>query len=132
MARALELMGLGLPSALARILSRTPGTITAVGTAIASATAITRDQRVAYVSTGTSAVALPAIGGDAGVLLGDDVVVVNATAADISVFAPGGVRIFGTAGSATGTVGVLVSAGNSMVFYAATASVWAGVKGQGA
>ena len=123
-----NLIGVGVPSLHARFLGRNPGAVTAVGSSLASAAAIQRDTQVAIV-TGTGGVALPPIGGDTGCLLTDEYAVVNRTASDISVYAPGGVQIVASGASATGTTGCIVSAATVTKFIACTVSLWAGLKG---
>lgn len=137
MATKLDLMGLGLPAALANIQGGGARVVTAgAGGSSAlngSATQIGPNDYIVIAATGTSSVALPAIGGPTGCLLGDEFTIVNATAAAINVFAlpnPAGtaVTIIASGASQTGTTGTIVSTLTAALFVAYTSTAWGGLK----
>ncbi len=131
MAKKTDLMGLGMPFALADRLATDPSTITGGGGSIGSATAIGGDQYLVSVtaSTGsTNGVVLPSIGGANGCLLGDDFIINNQTASSVIVYAAGATTTISQGGSNTsGTTGISVSVHKSMTLYPITASSWLGI-----
>ena len=124
-------MGLGLHPFLAQKIARNPRTVTAQGATLASASRIGNQTQIAYVVTTNSGsgLVLPNVGGDAGCLLGDDVVVVNGLQAAIIVYASAGATFLGFGVSASGDTGVAIATANSAVFYSLTATSWVVVKG---
>jgi hypothetical protein len=102
MSLAQDLMGLGIsPLQAAHTASAGTGPVTAVatGTSYGTATKIGAYQFLVSVtgvsSTTVSGLALPAVGGDAGCLIGDDFIVNNATTSPVVVYAPANVNISG-------------------------------------
>lgn len=140
MATKSNLMGLGLPAALANRMADAPdGTAiyaTAVGVTQGSAYQIPGAQGLTVVNATNSgsSVSLPSFGGDNGALVGDNYVILNLIAtASLTVFAP-----LSTAGSASaiiisgssstaGSTGTSVSVNRAAVFYAITSSTWFGM-----
>lgn len=132
MARKLDLMGIGIPAQQALYQATEPSTLAASGSSLASCVAaapIGGQQYLVAVTSGTSGVALPSIGGFNGALLGDDFIVNNQTSATIVVFAPGGVTISSGTSNQTGTTGTSVAAHTATTFYPITTTSWLGVKG---
>lgn len=133
MARAADLMGLGVPAFQAQRLSNDPIAVTAVGATVASATQLPGLAGVFYVNTGTSGVKLPQVGGDNSCLLGDEVTIANISAAAILIYATtnnagSAVAIYANTTSATGSTGMSLLSGAVGIFKPITASTWIGVK----
>ena len=133
MARAIDLMGLGLSPFPAGRLANDPVSIVAVGAAVASATVLPGIPGVFYVQSGTSAVKLPQVGGESGCLLGDEITIVNMSSAAITIFATtnnagSAVAIYANVTSATGSTGMSLLSGAMGIFKPITASAWFGIK----
>jgi hypothetical protein len=97
-----DLMGLGMPPMLANIVSETgtgPTTLTAAGTSFATSTKINSSQSAVVCSTGVAGanagIGLPPVGTATGILLGDEVLIVNSGTDSLPVYASTGVIIFG-------------------------------------
>ena len=137
MALKSDLIGLGVPPALANIQGQGARTATAgaggSGGFAGSATQIGPNDYVVVVNTGTSSVALPAIGGPTGCLLGDEFLIINSSSAAINVFAipsPAGtaVTMIGSGASQSGTTGTLVSTLTAALYVAYTSTAWGCIK----
>ncbi len=134
MALASDLMGLGTAPLLAAHTAQAgtgPLTITAAGTAFASATRLGVTQFLASCTnaggSGSTAISLPAVGGDNGCLLGDSFVVNNLTATQsLTLFASSGVAI---SVGATNTSSTTIAVHTTMTLYPITTTQWVGVKG---
>jgi hypothetical protein len=131
---ASDLMGLGVSPLIASRTSNGgsgPITITAAGTAFASATRLGCTQYFVTCTTaggsGGAAISLPVVGTDNGALLADDFVVNNATATQsLTIFASSGVAI---SVGGTNTSSTTVSVHTSMTLYPVSTTQWIGVKG---
>jgi len=137
MAQKTDLMGLGLPAALANLQGVTARVVTAGagGTSAfqGSATQIGASDYLVIVATGTSSVCLPTVGGATGCLVGDEFVVINAGSTAINVFAqpnPAGtaVTIIGSGASQSGTTGTIVSTLTAASFRPYTSTAWGSIK----
>lgn len=131
MALASDLMGLGVP-ALQALRTATGGngplTITAAGSAFASATRIGSAQFLVSCTNadGTKALSLPAVGTDNGCLLADDFIINNAGTTSLQIFASSGVQIsVGTTNSSA----TVIQAHTTMTLYPVSSTQWIGVKG---
>jgi len=124
-------MGLGLQPFLAAKIARNPRSVTAQGATLGSASRIGNQTQIAYVVTTNSGsgLVLPNVGGDAGCLLGDDIVVVNGLQAAIIVYASASATFLGFGVSASGNTGVAIATANTAIFYSVTATTWAVVVG---
>jgi hypothetical protein len=132
MAKKSDLMGLGLPVFLARRMADEPSTAYASGATLASATQLGGDQYLVVVTSasGTNAsVALPAVGGDTGCLLGDSFTINNQYTAGILIFAQTGTSLSIAGAITSGSTGISVTAHTAVTFYPITATSWIGVKG---
>lgn len=111
---------------LARVLANTPVQVTAQGAAIGSALALVNNTGIAYVvgTNGGGGLKLPSIGGDTGVLLGDDIIVFNVTGDAMTVYASNSATITGYGASASGNTGVTVATCNGAAFWPVTATSW--------
>lgn len=136
MANPQDLMGLGLPPFLARYLANGVYTISAAGSTAGDAKQIPGVPGIYFVSTGTSGLALPLVGGDTptgGALLGDNFYIAN-IAASLVVFAANNskgsvVTMFGKGVSVVGTTGESVVSGWHALFQPITISTWFFEKG---
>jgi len=136
MASPENLMGLGLPAIIARVLGNGVYTITATGSTAGDAKQIPGIPGVYYVNAGTSGVALPLVGGDTptgGALLGDKFYISN-VAASLVVFAANNakgsvVTIFGNGVSVVGTTGFSLVSGWQALCMPITISTWFVAKG---
>jgi hypothetical protein len=132
MALSQDLMGLGEnPFAAARMATGGTGPVTmaAAGNgSAAQAAQINGTQFVAFISTGTGAVQLPALGGIAGALIYDNFVVHNGTGATVSVYPPTGCTI-NIGGSNFTTAGgfALTTLRTVTLWSGPTASQWFGL-----
>ncbi len=132
MSLAQDLMGLGTPPLLAAHTSSAgtgPVTATSVGTGQSTATKIAAFQFLISVNvSGTtgSGLALPAVGSDAGCLIGDDYVINNATGSTVIVYAPSNVTI---SGGGVNNAAFSVTTHTTCTFFPITASQWVAVKG---
>ena len=125
MATAQDLIGLGMPWPLANVLQQTPILTSAVGATAGSAYQMGPSPMEVVVS-GTSAVALPQVGGQSGITLGVPYAVANLTSAAISVFTEPNVKGSVVTMYARGTSGVQVSVagGTTAFFFPVTISTW--------
>lgn len=124
MATKENLMGLGVPMHVARVLGRTPTLVTAAGTTISDGTVISGHSYDAVVATGTGGIVLksPAsVGSD--VLLGDEFYISNITAASIAIFVRNAL-IYVNGLSVSGTGGISVGIGQSCILRPISASTW--------
>ncbi len=136
MATPENLMGLGLPHILARVLGNGVYTLTATGSTAGDAKQIPGIPGVYFINAGTSAVVLPLVGGDGptkGALLGDKFYISN-IAASLVVFAANNdkgsaVTIFGNGISVVGTTGLSLVSGWQGLFIPITISTWFSGKG---
>lgn len=136
MANPENLMGLGLPPILARVLANGVYTITATGSTAGDAKQIPGVPGVYFVNAGTSAVVLPLVGGDpplGGALLGDKFYISN-IAASLVVFAANNskgsvVTVYGNGISVVGTTGMSLISGWQGLFMPITISTWFSGKG---
>lgn len=129
MALADDLMGLGLPPAVA--LSVATGgngdlTIAAAGSAYSTGTAVLAGQKLVSVSgaDGNKGVSLPAVG--ANVQLGDQYIIGNTANAVLKAFAPSGVSI--TCGG-TNTSTAAIPAYATLIVYPVSSTQWIGIVG---
>ena len=125
-----DLMGLGISpliSARTATAGTGPLTIVAAGGSFTSATRIQCTQYLVSNSTGGGlSIALPAVGGDNGALIGDDFIINNATTASLNVFCSSGVTI---SVSGLNTSSTTMSSHTTMTCYPITTTQWVGVKG---
>jgi hypothetical protein len=133
MSLAQDLMGLGIsPLQAAHTSSAGTGPVQAAafGSSYATAQKIGAYQFLISVnavsSTTTSGLALPAVGGDTGCLIGDDYIVNNATTSPVVIYAPASVNI---SINASNLNTFTVKTHTTATFYAITASQWVGVQG---
>lgn len=131
MAQPSDLMGLGLPPLLAEHIAETGNgslTATAAGSTFATSTKILPNQNMLACSNanGTVALGLPAVGGDAGALLGDPFVISNTGTTSLQVFASSGITI-NMNGSNTSQQPV--QAGTTSMIWPISTTQWIGVKG---
>lgn len=130
MATANDLLGMGMPPALARIIGQTVASITAAtSTSAAAAPQITTDAKVANVNGGTSVAAVGSIGGNSGLLNGDEVWVFNNSGAAIILWVmsatSGGATIYGGTASVAASTGVSISAaGAAFLKIVSPSTVW--------
>jgi len=133
MALASDLMGLGMPSHLARREasggSASSLQIAAAGSSFTNATALGGQQYLVSVNSGTGGIILPAVGGDNGCLLGDAFVVNNATASGITLYAQSGSTISSNGSNAAASVGASVGPHTAGTAYPVTATQWVWVRG---
>lgn len=130
MAKKSDLMGLGLPFALAARMANDINIITTNAAAsFASALATGGDSFFNVIQgSGSGYVALPQVGGP-GCLLGDIIAISNQAANSVIVVAYStAYQLNLAAGSVTGTTGISVSAGVTIEFCAVSASTWIGFK----
>ena len=127
-----DLMGLGMPPMLANIISEAgsgPTTLTAAGTSYATSTKIKTSDSAVICSTGVAGanagIGLPAVGTASGVLLGDEILIVNSGTDSLPVYASTGVIIYCN-GSSTSLM--QVSVGKSAIVWPMSSSVWGGVQ----
>lgn len=135
MATKENLIGLGTPPALARVLGVTPVVATAYGATVGSANQIGGDQYLTVCVTGTSAFKVPQVGGDTGTLLGAPPFwVVNLTTAAIAVYAASNALGSAVTFYSSDASGILVSVapGKTGVLMPLTVSTWAVVSGASA
>lgn len=133
MARAVDLIGLGVPWTHAYRLANDPVSVVAAGATVASCSSLPGNAGIFFVVSGTSGVKLPQVGGDSGCLLGDDITIANLSTAAIVIFATtnnagSAVAIHANVTSATGSTGMSLLSGATGIFKAATASTWVGIK----
>lgn len=129
MATSLDWMNLGMSPQQAYRQNFTPTVATAFGSNVGSANQIGGAQYFTICQTGTSAFKLPAVNSDTGALLGDQFIIANLTAANISLYAagtPGGsaVTLYGGAVSATGTTGTVIPTGYMALCFPFSLSSW--------
>lgn len=132
MATKTDLMGLGMPPALANNLGFTPVIATAAGAAVGSATQIGGKQYITFVnaSNSGSGLRMPQVTGDEqGALLGDEFNIFNALSANIVIYAANtaqgsAVTFFGNAASAAGTTGFSIATGQMVTMFPVTVSTW--------
>lgn len=134
MARAQDLIGLGMSPFLARQLGNGPHSVAVAGTSAGSATQIGGDQHLVYVisSNSGSGLALPPVGGDTGTLLGNPLTIANLLGATIQIYAANNaqgsvVTLWPNGASVVGTTGFSVSAGKSITLLPISASTWIGL-----
>lgn len=129
MATKINLTGLGVPPPVANLIAAGREFITAQGSSFASATTIGPANYFTVVNASNSGnyVALPAIGGDPGALLGDTFDIVNLLSAAVVVCAPSTTTIYYGGASIAGNTGVSVAGGKIGTFFPVSASVWAGM-----
>lgn len=134
MALVTDLMGLGMSPYLANRIATQPTALTAGGASSGSATQMGPNGLFYVNATNSgSGVKLPAVGGDPGCLLGDDVILTNILIDTVQVYiannAAGSVcTLYIDGASVTGTTGVSVSGGKSVCFYPLTVSTWIGFR----
>jgi len=136
MANPENLMGLGLPHMLARVMANGVYTISAEGATAGAAKQIPGVPGVYFVNAGTSGLALPLVGGEpptGGALLGDKFYISN-IAATLVVFANNNakgsaVTLFGNGISTAGTTGISLVSGWQALFQPITISTWFYSKG---
>lgn len=131
MATPSNLMGLGMGPFLATRLGMNVIAVTCAGDSSPIAKSLPGQPGVYYVnaSNSGSGVALPAVGGQSGVLLGDEITIANILGATIAVYANANsagsaVTLFGRGLSAAGTTGVSLATGIVGTFYPITVSTW--------
>ena len=133
MALASDLMGLGMPSHLARREasggSPTSLQVAAAGTTFSNATALGGQQYLVSVNSGTGGLILPAVGGDNGCLLGDAFVVNNATGSGITLYAQSGSTISSNGSNAAASIGVSVGVHAAVTVYPVTSTQWIALRG---
>lgn len=133
MALASDLMGLGMPSHLARreASGGSPSSlqVTAAGSDFNSATKLGGQQYLVSVNAGTGGLILPAVGGDNGCLLADQFVVNNTTASGITLFAQSGSSISSNGSNAAASVGLSVGVHAAVTVFPVTATQWIAVRG---
>lgn len=129
MAKKSDLMGLGMSPFLARRTATDPQTVTAQGGSIASALPLGGDQYFVSViaSNGGAGLALPAVGGDNGALLGDDFIINNQLTASITVFGPANTTISISGVNNSLSTGIGLSTHKSLTAYPITSSAWLGI-----
>ena len=131
MAKRSDLIGLGVPYAVANIQANEPALVTVQGTSIGSAFVIGGQQYLNVVNATNAGqfVQLPTVGGFTGCLLGDDFLINNQLAATIVVCAPSAATISVSGNNVSGGAGFSMSAHTTTAFYAITATSWLGLKG---
>lgn len=129
MARAIDLMGLGLNPFLAGVMSDNPFITTVTGSSAGSATQVANGQELIVVTATATGNYIALLQGGSGALLGDGIVIANLSTSAVVVTTPTGTVLYGGGVSATGTTGVSVSSGAFMKFWPASTSVWVGLKG---
>lgn len=129
MAGKTNLMAMGIPPFAANLIANGRELISAQGSSFGSANTIGPQNYFSVVNASNSGnyVALPAIGGDPGALLGDEFKVCNILSAAVVVCAPSTTTIYYGGASIAGNTGVSVSGGKIGVFYPVSASVWVGM-----
>lgn len=132
MAKASDLVGLGLPPALSRILALEPVVASAAGGTRASATAIGGAQHLTsfVLGTGSGGCLLPTAGGDGGGNLGDPYIINNQIAGGLYIYAATGTSISMQDTIVSGSGGVNVGSNTTTVLYSITATTWIGVVGK--
>lgn len=132
MATKANLMGLGVNPLQARRMATEPVLVLSQGATRASATPIGGDQYLICVTaTGGgngSGVALPAVGGDNGALLGDDYIINNQIASTLQVFGPIGSTISVSGNNVSGSAGIDIQMHTSMTFWPITSTSWLGIR----
>jgi hypothetical protein len=129
---ASDLQGLGVNPLQAQRTANAgigPLTITAAGTAFASATRVGGSQYLVSCSNATASngISLPPVGGDNGALIGDVFTINNATGTStLNIFCSTGVTI-SVANSNTSSTTIAVH--TTMTCYPVTTTQWAGIKG---
>lgn len=134
MATGNDLMCLGLPPFLAQVIAEAgtgPATLTVAGSAFATATRIKVGQSMVSAAgggaaTNTSGLALPAVGGSTGVLIGDLQVIACTGTDTLVVYASSGVTINGSGGN---TSNIFVPVGTTMILFPTSTSTWVAIKG---
>ena len=128
MPQAQDLMGLGMPPALAAALAAdgTP-TVTSAGSSFSTATKL-RDNKVVVCSDadGTKGVALPSVGSDGGAYLTDQYVISNTGTTSLKLFASSGVTI-AVNGSAHSVQPI--QSFTTMIVWPVSTTAWIGLKG---
>ena len=131
MAKQSDLVGLGMPPALARILALEPVVASAAGGTRASATKIGGAQHLTHVvlGTGSGGVLLPTAGGDGAGNLGDPYVISNEIAGGLYIYAATGTTINMLGIAASGSGGTNISSYSAATLYPITVTTWVGVAG---
>lgn len=124
MATKENLMGLGMNHILANRMGRTPALVTAQGTTMGDARVIVGTDYDAVIALGTGGVVLRSPGSaGSGVLLGDLFYFTNITAASIALYIRGAVAYVNGV-SVSGSLGLSVGVGQSLIARPITASTW--------
>jgi hypothetical protein len=128
---ASDLQGLGVNPLQAQRTANAgigPLTISAAGTAFASATRIGGAQYLVSCSntTGSNGISLPAVGGDSGALIGDQFTINNAGTVSLNIFLSTGVTI-SIANLNTATFALATH--TTTTCYPISATQWIGVRG---
>lgn len=125
-----DLTGLGVSPLLAARTATAgvgPITIVAAGATFASAPRIQCTQFLVSNTTGGGlSVALPAVGGDNGALLGDDFIINNASTASLNVFCSSGVSI---SVGGTNTSSTVMTSHTTLQAYPVSTTQWIGILG---
>lgn len=133
MAKVNDLLGLGMPPFLARLIGwNVDNAFVAAGATAASAAQIPAGNQVITIVSGTSAVKVPKVGGDGvgyGALGGDEIIINNESGAAIVVFAlandqGSAVTFYGNGVSTAGTTGVSAAIGRPLTFQNTSPSTW--------
>lgn len=127
-----DLMGLGispLQAAHTAVAGTGPLTATSSGNSYATATKLGAYQFLVSVNvsgTTSSGLSLPAIGSDAGCLLGDNFVVNNATGSSVIIYAPSGLNI---SGAGVNQNNISISSHSTCTLFPVSTVQWVAVKG---
>lgn len=137
MATATDLMGLGVGHLMALRVGWNVYSVTAQGASLASANPVGSYNSLVFVNSTNSGsgVKLPQVGGDnPGVLLGDEIAIINTLGATIAVYATtnalgSSVSIIGMGAATAGTTGVSIPSNCVGYFQPITISTWLLVRG---
>jgi hypothetical protein len=131
MATAQDLMGLGMPSQLARLLGTTPVQVSAAGTSVGDAPVIGVDRKCTILIAGTSSAsgaAIGTVGADSGPLLGDEIWVSNVVGGNITIYAKNNAQFMINGLTTSGGTGITLTSSQSVFLKVLTASVIAGIR----
>lgn len=130
MANANNLMGYGMPPALAQELGTVGAlTLAAAGNTYATGTKIGANQYVVSCTNGdnTKVLGMPTVGGDTGAGLADNFYVNNAGTDTVVLRCSSGVLISAGGTSATSVINLTV--GTTIQMIPISSTLWAGIKG---
>lgn len=129
MARKTDLMGMGINPIQARRMATDPQFVTSQGGSRASATQLGGDQYFAMVNASNAGggLALPSVGGDNGALLGDDYIIHNFLAGNITIFGPPGSSLIVSGNTLSGSGGYSLASLFTATFWPVTASTFIGL-----